>query len=127
MSFVELVVFGIVWGGLMVYFLTPFNNKTNIEGNSKVTVSKAFKESLTRLILHKKAILALLLLIITLNFIWSYFISIDDYNNLHGVTSESGKPQAIFYMISLTLYSVTLYILLAVRRALKSSENWVNR
>lgn len=119
MSFVELMVFGIVWGGLMVYFLTPFNNKTNIEGNSKVTVSKAFKESLTRLILHKKAILALLLLIITLNFIWSYFISIDDYNTLHGVTSESGKPQAIFYMISLTLYSVTLYILLAVRRAVK--------
>mgnify|MGYP005830105269 CR=1 FL=1 len=119
MSFVELMVFGIVWGGLMVYFLTPFNNKTNIERNSKVTVSKAFKESLTRLILHKKAILALLLLIITLNFIWSYFISIDDYNKLHGVTSESGKPQAIFYMISLTLYSVTLYILLAVRRAVK--------
>jgi hypothetical protein len=119
MSLAELMVFGIVWGGLMVCFLTPFTNKTNIEGSSKVTVSKAFKESLTRFILHKKAILALLMLIITLNFIWSYFGSMDDYNKLHGVTRESGKPQAIFYMISLTLYSVTLYILLAIRRVVK--------
>jgi uncharacterized membrane protein (UPF0182 family) len=119
LEFAELVVFGIVWGGLMVYFLTPFNNKISVEGNSKVTVSKAFKESLTRLLLHKKAILALLMLIITLNFIWSYFISIDDHNKLHGVTSESSKPQAIFYMISITLYALLLYILLAVRRTLK--------
>jgi hypothetical protein len=126
MSLAELMVFGIVWGGLMVYFLTPFNNKISVEGDAQVTVSKAFKESLTKLILHKKAILALLLLVITLNFIWSYFISIDDYNKLHGVTSESGKPQAIFNMISVTLYSATLYILLAVRRALKSKKYWMN-
>lgn len=119
MEFAELVVFGIVWGGLLVYFLTPFNDKISVEGNSKVTVSKAFKESLTRLILHKKAILALLMLIITLNFIWTYFISIDDHNKLHGVASESVKPQAIFYMISITLYAALLYILLAVRRTLK--------
>lgn len=126
MSLAELLVFGIVWGGLMVYFLTPFNNKISSKGNSKVTVSKAFKESLTRLILHKKAILALLMLIITLNFIWSYFISIDDHNKLHGVTSESVKPQAILSMVSLTLYSVLLYILLAVRRVLKFKNNGTN-
>ncbi|WP_226678474.1 hypothetical protein [Mesobacillus jeotgali] len=126
MSLAELLVFGIVWGGLMVYFLTPFNNKISSKGNSKVTVSKAFKESLTRLILHKKAILALLMLIITLNFIWSYFISIDDHNKLHGVNSESVKPQAILSMVSLTLYSVLLYILLAVRRVLKFKNNGTN-
>ncbi|ESU31775.1 hypothetical protein G3A_14750 [Bacillus sp. 17376] len=74
---------------------------------------------MTRLILHKKAIMALLLLVISLNYIWSYFGSIDDYNKLHGIASESMKPQAIFYMISLTLYAATLYILLAVRRAVK--------
>ncbi|ESU31776.1 hypothetical protein G3A_14755 [Bacillus sp. 17376] len=27
MEFAELVVFGIVWGGLLVYFLTPINNR----------------------------------------------------------------------------------------------------
>ena len=118
MRFTEIVVFAIVWGGLMIYFLTPNNNEIKSKENSKVTFSKAFKRSLTKLILHKKAIFALLLLTITLTYIWSYDLSIDEYNKLHGVASKSVKPEAIFIMISVTLYGLLLYLLLAVRRTL---------
>jgi hypothetical protein len=123
MQFSEIVVFGIVRGGLMIYFLTPFNKLTSIEiqGITDVTFSKAFKNSLTKLVLHKKAILALLMLIITLIYIWMYYTSIEWYIRVHGEVVQSINPmeQAIFNTINITLYTAILYLLLAFRKTIK--------
>ncbi|WP_079504643.1 hypothetical protein [Mesobacillus jeotgali] len=114
MQFTALVVFAIVWGGLMIFFLTPVNDK----GESYTTVT--WKVSLTRLILHKKAILAFALLLATLFSFWFYFESAEDYNQLHGITKESAEPQVIFYMVSVVIYTIIIYLFLAVRWAIKS-------
>lgn len=118
MQFTAIVVFAIVWGGLMIYFLTPFHSK--IERNPDDTFTKAFQVSLTRLILHKKAILALLLLLVTLMSIRSYFISAEEYARLHAITRESGNP--VFYMVSVVLYAALIYLFLAGRWAVKSAK-----
>lgn len=118
MQFTAIVVVAIVWGGLMIYFLTPFHGK--IERNPNDPFTKVLQESMTRLILHKKAILAFLLLLVTLMSIRSYFISAEEYARLHAITRESGNPA--IYMVSVVLYAALLYLLLAVRWALKSAK-----
>lgn len=118
MQLTAIVVFAIVWGGLMIYFLTPFHGK--MERNPNDTFSKALQVSLARLILHKKAILALILLLVTLMSIRSYFISAEEYDRLHAITREAGDPG--FYMISVVLYAALLYLFLAVRWAMNSSK-----
>jgi hypothetical protein len=129
MQFTEIVVFGIVWGGLMIYFLTPFNKKTVIEiqGSTDVTFSKAFKDSLTSLILHKKAILALLMLMITLIYIWMYYTSIEWYFKAHGEVEKSVNPmdQAFYYMINIISYAAFLYLFLAIRKTIKLFKNLI--
>lgn len=116
MQFTSIVVFAIVWGGLMIYFLTPFHSE--MEGNPDDPFSKALQVSLARFILHKKAILAFLLLLVTLMSIRSYFRSAEEYARLHAITREAGNPG--FYMISVVLYAALLYLLLAVKWAMKS-------
>lgn len=122
MQFSEIVVFGIVWGGLMIYFLTPFNVKTSIEipASNGLTFSKAFKDSLTKLVVHKKAILALLMLLVTLNYIWMYYTSIEWYFKAHGEFEQSinSMEQALYYMISILLYAAILYLFLAFRKTI---------
>ncbi|MCM3667246.1 hypothetical protein M3204_22880 [Mesobacillus subterraneus] len=123
MQFSEIVFFGIVWGGLMIYFLTPFNKKTSIEiqESTDVTFSKAFKNSLTKLLFHNKAILALLMLMITLIYIWMYYTSIEWYFRVHGEVVQSINPmeRAFYYMISIILYTAFLYLFLAFRKTIK--------
>ncbi|MBS8266334.1 hypothetical protein DYI25_18080 [Mesobacillus boroniphilus] len=119
MQFTEIVVFAIVWGGLMTYFLIPFDNKISIEG----TFPKAFMVSLKKQVFHKKAILAFALLLVTLITIWSDFKSAVVYDILHGITRESAadpQEQAIFYMISVMIYAALLYLFLAVRWTVKA-------
>ena len=122
LQFSEIVVFGIVWGGLMIFFLTPFKRKANIEfkKTTKVTFPNALKDSLIKIALHKKAILALIMLMITLNYTWSYHSQLEWYNNAHGGGEMSINPtkQAIYYMVSITIYAILLYLFLAFRRTL---------
>lgn len=118
MPFSVIVVFAIVWGGLMVYFLTPFHGR--IDRNPHDTFAKALQISLARLILHKKAILAFLLLLVTLMSIRSYFVSAREYDELHAINRDSGDP--VLYMIGVVLYAAFLYLFLAVRWAMKSSK-----
>ena len=118
MQFTSIVVFAIVWGGLMIYFLTPFHGK--IERNPNDTFVKALQISLARLIFHKKALLAFLLLLVTLMNIRSYFRSAEEYARLHAITRDAGDPG--FYMIIVVLYAALLYLFLAVRWAMKSSK-----
>lgn len=122
MPFTEIVVFAIVWGGLMSYFLRPFDDKISMEG----TFSRVFIVSLKKLLFHKKAVLAFLLLVITLASIWFYFLSAEEYAKLHAITRESAadpQEQAIFYMISTVLYTALLYLISAVRWTVVSVKN----
>ncbi|MBT2680419.1 hypothetical protein J7E38_15515 [Bacillus sp. ISL-35] len=116
MEFTAIAVFAMVWGGLIVYFLTPFNERFRLE--SKMTFPKAFRLGLKRVILHKKAILAFLLLVLTVMSIRSYFLSAEEYDRLHGINREYDSP--VFYMISVVMYAALLYLSLAVRWAVKS-------
>lgn len=118
MPFSAIVVFAIVWGGLLVYFLTPFNGK--MESGADAPFFEALKVSFKRLIFHKKAILAFLLLMFTLLSIWSYFISTEEYDELHAMNTDSGDP--VLYMIGVVLYATLLYLFLAVRWVMKSSK-----
>ena len=118
MQFTSIVVFAIVWGSLMIYFLTPFHGKIN--KNPHDTFAKALQISLARLILHKKALLAFLLLLVTLMSIRSFFMSAEGYDRLHAIHRDSGDP--VFYMSGVVVYATILYLFLAVRWAMKSSK-----
>ncbi|WP_043932640.1 hypothetical protein [Bacillus sp. EB01] len=118
----EIVIFGIVWGVLLIYFLTPFKSMMIFESqkDTKLAFINVFKDSLIKIIKHKKAILALIMLIITLIYIWYYHSQLEWYNQAHGVEELSTKPKqhAIYYIVSVIVYSVILYIFVALRRTL---------
>ena len=118
MPFSAIVIFAIVWGGLMIYFLIPFHGK--IDRNPHDPFTKALQVSLGRLILHKKAILAFVLLLVTLISIRFYYISAEEYDELHAINRDSGDP--VLYMSGVVLYAAFLYLFLAVRWAMKSSK-----
>lgn len=123
----EIIVFGIVWGALFIYFLTPFTSLVTFESHkgSDVAFKHVFIDSLIKIVMHKKAILALLMLVITLVFIWSYYSQLEWYNLAHGVGEMSIRPKllAIYYIVSVIIYSALLYLFLALRRALVFIKN----
>ncbi|MFS0823229.1 hypothetical protein [Bacillus sp. 1P02SD] len=116
----NIVIFWIVWGVLFMYFLTPCKSLVTFESHkdSDIAFKNVFKESLTKIVMHKKAILALLMLIITLVFIWSYYSQLEWYNLAHGVGEVSTEPKflGIYYIVSVIIYSVLLFLFLALRR-----------
>ncbi|RFB11417.1 hypothetical protein DZB84_21035 [Bacillus sp. HNG] len=118
----EIIVFGIVWGALFIYFLTPFTSLVTFKSYKGIDVAfkHVFIDSLIKIVMHKKAILALLMLVITLVFIWSYYSQLEWYNLAHGVGEVSTKPKllGIYYIVSVIIYSALLYLLLALRRTL---------
>ena len=120
MSLLEIIVIGLIWGGLMIYFLMPFNLEPQVMPN--MTFSQAFKRNLIKLVLHKKAILGLVLLVVTLHYFWQYYGAIQVYQYLHG---EEGfaivnpKVHAIYYMVGTCIYAVLIYLLLVWRRTYK--------
>ncbi|THE09142.1 hypothetical protein E1I69_23485 [Bacillus timonensis] len=91
---INIIVFWIVWGALYIYFLTPFKSLVTFESHkdSEIAFKNVFKDSLIKIVMHKKAILALLMLILTLVFIWSYYSQLEWYNLAHGVGEVSTKP-----------------------------------
>lgn len=92
----------------------------DFEENTKVTFLNILKDSFVKIAMHKKAIFALIMLIITLIYIWSSHSQIEWHNNIHGGGELSFNPtkQAIYYMTSLIIYAVFLYLFLAIRRTL---------
>lgn len=121
-----IVVLAIVCGGLMIFFLTPSQRIENIDiqKHSKMSFVEAWKASSTQTIFHKKAILALLQLVVTLIVIWQYHVDLEWYNREHGViSSTTPTEQAILYMIAVTLYAVMIYLVLVVKGTIKRIMN----
>lgn len=118
MHFSAIIVFAVIWGGLMFYFLTPFerNKHRNKKDNS---FGNAFKTSLLSGMKHKKVILAFVMLISTVICIWLYYAQLDWHNAAHGGGEMTFNPtiQAIYYIVAITIYTVMLYLLSAYKRA----------
>lgn len=123
MQITEIVVFGMIWGGVMIYFLTPFNRKTNVEfhGDKNRTFKNVFIGSLLRLVFHKKAILAFVMLGATFFYIWSYYSSLEMYFQVHERIEKTIDPtkQAIFYTLSFFIYALIICFLIAFKNTLK--------
>ncbi|PYF08330.1 hypothetical protein [Ureibacillus chungkukjangi] len=120
MSLLEIIVVGLIWGGLMIYFLMPFN--LELQAMPNIAFSQVFKRNSLKLIFHKKAFLALVMVVVTLYYFWQFYGSIQVYQTIHGedgFTIVNPKEHAIYYMIGTCIYSILIYILLVLRRTYK--------
>lgn len=114
-----MLVFAIVLGGLMIYFLTPTHMEVEKEF-SKSGFSGAFKASFIQTTLHKKAILALLLFVATLTSIWWSYYQMQLYNDAHGIIPTiQPSHEAVMYMTGTTIYTALIYLLLILIRTIK--------
>ena len=119
----EIIVVLLVYSGLITYFLIPFRNgmRAMNEQESHIKCAQTFKEHLTQMIFHKKAILAVVVLIFALYYIWSLYAGIEYRVNEHsGYAPISMKVNAIYSMISLFLYTVGLVFVLVYVKARKT-------
>ena len=103
----------------MFFFLTPHQQNISAEpkeNSTKIEFSQAFKKSLIKVVLHKKAILAAILLISTMLYFGYYFYSIQTYIKAHGESEFTMVPKVddIYYIIGVCLYTVFLYICAAL-------------
>lgn len=111
----SMIVMGIVWGGLFVYLLVPFYVKT--ETHSKMTFVEALKDSFIKITFHKKALLALLLLVITLSVNWWSQAQDVIYNEMHGINAPT---QSVNNLVIIIVYALIIYLLVIGRRSIKS-------
>ena len=118
MQFSEIIVIGVIWGGLMFYFLTPFKSKS-LQNNKNKSVRSALFASLLSVMMHKKAILAFAMLTITLVCVWLNYSQLKWHNDNHGGGEMAFNPitKAIYYMIGITIYTGILYFLSAFKIA----------
>ncbi|MRX73064.1 hypothetical protein GJU40_13025 [Bacillus lacus] len=64
---------------------------------------------------HKKALGALVLYIVTVVFIWSYFSQLKHYHQLHAISQgESFGHMAVFLIIGVTVYTLLIYCALVL-------------
>ncbi|MDM5229920.1 hypothetical protein [Lysinibacillus pakistanensis] len=118
----ELVMLILIYSGLMTFFIVPFDRNKPFE--HPCSFSTLFRENLMRLIFHKKTLFAVIFLILLLTGIWFGFKQQEYHINAH-----SGNPPihtnttAIFYMCGLFLYTIVLYLLLALTTTFKAQKN----
>lgn len=126
MEYSEMVVALLIYSGFIAFFLIPFQSGGNLINHQQVQINftTVFKDSLIKMIFHKKAILALLLLGFTLFIIWSGYEGAAYHFNAHsGYAPISTDLKAIFTMGSVLVYTVVLSLLIAFVRTLKIVKN----
>ncbi|QPQ29622.1 hypothetical protein [Lysinibacillus sp. JNUCC 51] len=106
----EFTVMVLIYSGIMIFFLVPFKKNQSEEIKRPFT----FKESLLHITFHKKALLALLLLVFLLVVIWSgYEQDVYHFNAHSGFPPINSDSKAILYICATLGYTVILYFLLA--------------
>lgn len=122
MQFSEIIVIGVIWGGLMFYFLTPFKSKP-LQRNKDDSFRDDFLASLFGGIKHKKFIFAFVMLIVTLVCVWLGYSQLKWHNDNHGGGEMTFNPtiKSIYYMVGITIYTGILYLLSAFKIAKASS------
>ncbi|KOP81451.1 hypothetical protein [Cytobacillus solani] len=116
MDYTSVAMMALIWGALLVYFLTPFQRKTETKSYVKMNFSDALKYSFIKVTFHKKAILALAFILISLS-VTSWSQNQDDYyNEIHGISSQT---QPINYTMGIVVFSVMIYLLIVGRKTIK--------
>lgn len=118
----EITVMLFVYSCLILYFLIPFQRNVNLRNqyHSKSAFITVYKHSLRKMLFHKKAILAFILLGFTLFMIWSGYAAAEaHYNNHSGYPPISTNLEAIYSMFGLLIYTVLLLLFLGFVRTIK--------
>ena len=118
----EITVMLFVYSGLIVYFLIPFQRNVNLRNQqySKSAFITVYKRSLRKMLFHKKAILAFILLAFSLLMIWSGYAAVEShYNNHSGNPPISTNLEALYSMFGLLIYTGFLLLLLGFVRTIK--------
>lgn len=122
MGYSEIIVILLVYSGLMTFLLLPFRSGMVVinRQKSQVKFAQIFKENFSGIILHKKVILAIVLLALTLYYIWAAYGSTEYHFNAHsGYPPINTKLNAIYSMIGVFLYTVVLTLGIAFLKTLK--------
>ncbi|MBK3494996.1 hypothetical protein JFL43_09005 [Viridibacillus sp. YIM B01967] len=126
MGYPEIVVVLLVYSGLIAFFLIPFHGRMSLINyqQKQINFIAVFKDTLIKMIFHKKAIFALILLSFTLFSIWSSYEGAEYHFNAHsGYPPISTDLKAIYSICGVLLYTVVLYLLIAFVRTLKIVKN----
>ena len=111
-----------VYSGLILYFLIPFQKKINLRNQhqSKPAFITVYMHSLRKMLFHKKAIFAFILLGFTLFMIWSGYAAAEShYNNHSGYSPINTNLEALYSMCGLLIYTVLLLLFLGFVRTIK--------
>lgn len=125
MYFSEIFVLLLIYSGLLIFFLVPFSKpEQSNDYQGQISFSSVFKENLVKLICHKKAIFALVLLGLALISIQAGFEGAEWHYNAHsGYSPISYKLPALYSMGSVVIYTVVLLLSLGYMRTLKSMKS----
>ncbi|WP_102275335.1 hypothetical protein [Cytobacillus massiliigabonensis] len=125
MNFSEVIIMLLVFSVLFTYFLVPFQKSSNKTDHPKSQLFRvAFKESFFHLILHKKAVVACILLVVTLYGTWLGYAAGEDHINAHsGYPPISTKVDAYLTMGIVFLYSIFLFLLLVYVKTFRGLKN----
>ncbi|PPA69304.1 hypothetical protein [Jeotgalibacillus proteolyticus] len=116
MDYTSLLMMAFVWSVLFLYFLMPFKRSAEMADQGKLTFLHAMKICLASITFHKKAFLALSLVVITL-LIASWSQNQEAlYNEIHGIVSTAEPFNCI---MGIMIYAAVLYFLLIGGKALK--------
>ena len=118
----EFIMMLLVYSGLILYFLIPFQRKVNLSNqqHSKSAFITVYRHSLRKMIFHKKALVAFILLGFTLVMIWSGYVAAEShYNNHSGYPPISTNSERVYSMLALLIYTVFLLLLLGFVRTIK--------
>ncbi|WP_419393992.1 hypothetical protein [Cytobacillus praedii] len=122
MSFSEIAIMVLVFSGLFIYFLVPFERSANItnQQKGKLIFYRVLKDRIFYILHQKKAIFACILLVVTLLGTWFGYATAEDHINAHsGYSPISMKENAYFTMGIVLLYSLFLFFLIVFMNALK--------
>ena len=125
MGFSEFVVPLLIYSGLLIFFLIPFSKQEQSKGHrGQIPFLSVFKESLVKMVFHKKAIFALVLFVFALIIIQTGFAGAEWHYNAHsGYSPISNKLPALYSMGSVVIYTVVLLLSLGYLRTLKSMKS----
>ncbi len=103
-----ILVGGLIWGVLVLFFLTPFREEQ--------ADSLSWKASLWKIVTQRKVILVPTMLAVTLFGIWLYHADIVFYHEIHGEPlTFDPMIRAWLYMFGLMAYTVLLAFLVVYR------------
>ncbi|WP_033541573.1 hypothetical protein [Planococcus sp. CAU13] len=121
MGFSEFIILLLIYSGLLIFFLTPFSKQNqSYDYREQLSFSAVFKKNLMKMISHKKAVFALLLIGLTLISIQIGFESATSHYNAHsGYSPVSNNLLPIILMVGLGIYTVALLLVLAYTRTSK--------